>query len=335
MIDPQMQANKWVKRTWGDKLKVLRLSMNYIREMENCIQFGNPVLIENIEETLDSILDPVLQKATFKQGTLEMIRLGDSTIEWSKDFKLYITTKLPNPHFPPEICVAVGILNFMATLDGLQDQMQGIVVAKEEPATEEKRISLVVESAKAKSQLKDLEDKILALLSSSTGNILDDEELIETLSNSKIMGTKIEEQVKQQEITAQQIAEVRQVYKAHALRCSALYFIIGDLCIVDPMYQFSLDWFIAIFRKSIDEAEAKDSKDERFAELFRSFITLLYVMVCRGLFEKDKLLYSVMLTLKCQEIEKEIKLPEVMALLTGLPGSAKEEKPADSEWLTA
>merc|ERR1712061_617814 len=97
--------------------------------------------------------------------------------------KLYITTKLPNPHFPPEICVAVGILNFMATLDGLQDQMLGIVVAAEEPVTEEKRLSLVVESAKAKAQLKDLEDKVLALLSSATSNILDDEELIETLSS--------------------------------------------------------------------------------------------------------------------------------------------------------
>ena len=53
-------------------------------------------------------------------------------------------------------------------------------------------------------------------------------------------------------------------------------------------------------------------------------------MVCRGLFEKDKLLYAVMLTLKCQEMEKELKLNEVMALLTGLPGPAKEEKPPDS-----
>jgi dynein heavy chain len=334
MIDPQMQANKWVKKSQGEKLKVLRLSMNYVREMENCIQFGNPVLIENIEETLDSILDPVLQKATFKQGTLEMIRVGDSTIEWSKDFALFITTKLPNPHFPPEICVAVGILNFMATVDGLQDQMLGIAVAKEEPATEEKRVNLVIESAKAKAQLKDLEDKILALLSSSTGNILDDEELIETLSSSKVMGVKIEEQVKQQEITGVQIAEVRQVYKDLALRCAALYFIVGDLCIVDPMYQFSLDWFIKMFNLAIDRAEDKESKDERFAELFRSFIQLLFIMVSRSLFEKDKMLYSIMLCLKCQEMEKELKLPEVMALLTGLPGHVKEEKPPDSQWLT-
>eukprot|EP00928_Gymnodinium_smaydae_P036017 TRINITY_DN25241_c1_g2_i2.p1 TRINITY_DN25241_c1_g2~~TRINITY_DN25241_c1_g2_i2.p1 ORF type:complete len:3507 (-),score=695.75 TRINITY_DN25241_c1_g2_i2:57-10475(-) len=334
MIDPQMQANKWVKCTYGAEIIVLRLNMNYIPKMEQSISFGKPTLIENVENTLDSILDPVLQKATFKQGTLLMIRLGDSTIEWSHDFKLFITTKLPNPHFPPEICVAVGILNFMATLDGLQDQLLGTVVKKEEPETEEKRVALVVDSAKAKAQLKALEDKILALLSSSTGNILDDEELIETLSSSKVMGTKIEEQVKQQEITAQQIQEVRAVYKHHALRCAALYFIVGDINYIDPMYQFSLDWFMDMFVLSIDLAEAKESKDERFAELFRSFLFLLFIMVCRGLFEKDKLLYSLMLCLKCQEIEKELKLNEVMALLTGLPGRAKEEKPNDSDWLT-
>merc|ERR1719183_1375927 len=285
-----MQANKWVKKSYAN-LKVLRLtSASYVRELENSIQFGIPVLLENIEESLDSILDPVLQKATFKQGTLEMIRLGDSTIEWSKDFKLFLTTKLPNPHFPPEICVAVTILNFMATLDGLQDQMLGIVVAAEEPATEEKRVNLVIESARAKAQLKDLEDRILALLSSSTGNILDDEELIETLSSSKIMSVKIEEQVKQQEMTGVQIAETRAVYRPLATRCAALYFIVGDLCVVDPMYQFSLDWFLGTFVLAIDWAEAKDNKDERFAELFRSFIDLLYVMVCLSLFEKDKLL---------------------------------------------
>jgi len=140
--------------------------------------------------------------------------------------------------------------------------------------------------------------------------------------------------VKQQEITAQQIAEVRQVYKDLALRCAALYFIVGDMCIVDPMYQFSLDWFIKMFNLGIDLAEEKESKEERFVELFRSFIQLLFIMVSRSLFEKDKLLYSVMLTLKCQEMEKELKLPEVMALLTGLPGHVKEEKPPDSGWLT-
>merc|ERR1719181_283375 len=81
-------------------------------------------------------------------------------------------------------------------------------------------------------------------------------------------------------------------------------------------------------------AEEKDSKEERFAELFRSFIQLLFIMVNRSLFEKDKSIYAIMLCLKCQEMEKELKLTEVMALLTGLPGHVKEEKPPDSGWLT-
>lgn len=60
-----------------------------------------------------------------------MIRLGENIIEYSKDFRLYITTKLRNPHYLPEIAVKVSLLNFMITLEGLEDQLLGIVVAKE------------------------------------------------------------------------------------------------------------------------------------------------------------------------------------------------------------
>merc|ERR1719421_1701361 len=122
MIDPQNQANKWVKTTWKDKLRVFRLSQNYARGLEMAISMGNPSLFENVFEELDAMLEPVLLKSTFKQGPVDMIKLGDSVIEYSKDFKLYITTKLANPHYPPEVCVMCGLLNFMATLDGLQDQ---------------------------------------------------------------------------------------------------------------------------------------------------------------------------------------------------------------------
>ncbi|CAK0901459.1 unnamed protein product, partial [Prorocentrum cordatum] len=86
-------------------------------------------------------------------------------------FRLYITTKLPNPHYSPEICVQVTLLNFMVTPDGLQDQMLGILVAKEEPEVEKKRQMLIVESAQSKSQLKEIEDKILEQRRASWGPI--------------------------------------------------------------------------------------------------------------------------------------------------------------------
>ena len=91
---------------------------------------------EKILEEMDPTLEPLLQKAIFKQGGVMCIRLGDSTVEYSENFRFYMTTKLRNPHYPPELCVKVNLLNFMATAEGLQDQMLGKVVAMEQKKLE-------------------------------------------------------------------------------------------------------------------------------------------------------------------------------------------------------
>lgn len=50
-----------------------------------------------------------------------------------------MTTKLARPHYSPEICVKVTLLNFQVTLEGLDDQMLNIIVKKEEPVKEEQK----------------------------------------------------------------------------------------------------------------------------------------------------------------------------------------------------
>jgi len=65
-------------------------------------------------------------------------------------YRLYITTKLRNPHYLPEVQVKVTLLNFMITPLGLEDQLLGIVVARENPELEEERTQLVVQSAENK-----------------------------------------------------------------------------------------------------------------------------------------------------------------------------------------
>ena len=74
----------------------------------------------------------------------------------------------------------------MITPQGLQDQLLGIVVAEERPELELKKNELILESANNKRLLKEIEDKILEVLSSSEGNILEDETAIQILSSSKV-----------------------------------------------------------------------------------------------------------------------------------------------------
>ena len=117
------------------------------------------------EETLASTM-MILQNRVNLQG-VEYMKLGDNVVEYSKDFRFYITTRLRNPHYLPEISVKVVLLNFMITPRGLEDQLLGTVAAKEKPELEEKKNQLIIEGATNKKRLQEIEDKILEVLSTS------------------------------------------------------------------------------------------------------------------------------------------------------------------------
>lgn len=72
---------------------------------------------------------------------------------------------------------------------------------------------LVVSNTKMKRDLKELEDKVLHLLSNSQGNILDDEVLINTLAQSKITSDEIKEKVAEAEVTEKDIDTTREAYR--------------------------------------------------------------------------------------------------------------------------
>ena len=173
--------------------------------------------------------------------------MGDTDVPYSDEFKLYITTKLANPHYMPEVCIKATIINFTVTQRGLEDQLLVDVVKFERPELEDKKDQLIVSIADDKRSLKELEDKILRLLSESEGNILDDEALIDSLAASKKTSAAIESRMVEAEKTAAEINEAREQYRTVASRGSILYFVIADLANVDSMYQYSLRFFQRLY----------------------------------------------------------------------------------------
>jgi len=330
MVDPQGQANRWVKNLEkANKLRLVKLTQSdMLRALEQSIRVGIPVLLENVPEELDPALDPVLLKQTYTSQGRTLIRLGDTDVDYDANFRFYITTKLGNPHYLPEVCIKVTIVNFTVTFEGLEDQLLADVAALERPDLTQKKEALVVQIAEGRRTIKELEDKILRMLAESSGNILDDEDLINTLDESKKTSALTEEAVRGAEETSKEIDVAQESYRPVATRGSILYFVVADFTNVDPMYQYSLQYFKLVLTNTVRAAEKVDDLAARLQMLIDAITKTMFVMICRGLFEKHKGLFAFMIAASIERHKKAVT-PEEWAFFLKSQSPLEDGAPAN------
>ncbi|KAL0272756.1 UNVERIFIED_CONTAM: hypothetical protein PYX00_005613 [Menopon gallinae] len=334
-IDPQGQANKWVRNMGKEHgMAIVKLSdKDLLRTLEASIRFGKPCLIENVGTELDPALDPVLLRQVFKQAGTFVLKLGDTYVPYNDDFRLYLTTKLSNPHYTPEVSVKVLLVNFALVPSGLQDQLLALVIMQERPDLEEARSMIVVSTAQMKQELVEIEDRILYKLSVSEGSPVDDVDLIQTLEASKLKSEEIKQKVEAAETTQIDIDNTRALYIPVANRAQILFFCLMDMANVDPMYQYSMDWFVNIFVNSMANTEKTGEISTRITIVNDYFTFSLYANVCRSLFEKHKLLFAFLLSVRILLDNAIVDPTEYRFLLAG--GTAKKQYPNPApDWIS-
>ncbi|KAM4663589.1 dynein axonemal heavy chain 17 [Discoglossus pictus] len=327
IVDAQLQGNKWLKKRFGNELKVIRLGQKgYLDTIEAAVSSGETLIIENIDETVEPVLDPLLGRNTIKKG--RYIRIGDKEAEYHPSFRLILHTKIFNPHYKPEMQAQCTLINFLVTRDGLEDQLLAAVVAKERPDLEELKANLTLQQNEFKIVLKELEDSLLARLSAASGNFLGDTALVENLETTKRTATDIEEKVREAKITEAKINEARENYRPTATRASLLYFILNDLNKINPIYQFSLKAFSMVFERAILLAAPAEDVKGRVINLTEEITYSVFIYTSRGLFEKDKLIFIAQVAFQVLLMQKEIS-PAELDFLLRFPFKAGLTSPVD------
>ena len=169
MIDPQMQANSWVKAMEReiDKDKVFVLDPQSDKLM-NTIEFGisqgNVIILQNVDEDIDPSIEPILNKSIKKVAGRLMMYLGEKEVLYNPNFRFYMTTKLANPKYKAEVSTRVTLVNFTVKQKGLEEQLVSVVIQKMEINLEKSKNDLVMKKAQNESKLKQLDDDILRML---------------------------------------------------------------------------------------------------------------------------------------------------------------------------
>lgn len=317
-IDPQAQATNWIKTMEGEALRRVKPSLEPTRMQQaivTALELGLPLLYENAGSRLEPVVMGLLENKRRIIGRTEQLRLQDRWVTVAQGFRFYVSTKLTRPHYGPETCVLVTMLNFQVTEEGLEDQLLNVLVSRKEPNTEKARLNNVREFHELKRKQKETEEKILSLLFSKDSDLLEDFVLIATLEKSKKESRDARVRLKEIESMKVRLSNIRNMYKPVAYQAANLFFCVMELANVGPMYQFSLDWFVALYRRAIDsESSAKGSKVN---DINSAFLSLLFSSVCASLFERDKLLFAFLIFMKLQAISGLTTHTELRTLLVG------------------
>ena len=345
MVDPQGQGLSWIRSKESENgVKETSFQDKGFRvKLEQCMEGGLPMLLANVENELDPVLDPVLDKAFIKKGKNYIIALSDKECDVDPDkFSLCITTRLPNPHFTPELSARVTVIDFTVTIKGLEDQLLAKVVLQEKPELESERTKLQVEVNGYQKKLVELQDDLLYRLSSCEGSLLDDPEIVDVLNLGKATAKEVGEKLKNAGEAEVRIKAACEEYRTVATRGSILYFLIAEMTGINVMYQTSLAQFAAVFQKSMEDAEDNKVPKKRIDNIIEQLCWATYLYIGRGLFNRHKDVFVSMMTIKVQLNASLINMDQFGCFVKGgaaLDINVQRKKPGnwinDTAWLNA
>ena len=295
VIDPSGNAIQFLmKKHEKDKIqKTSFLDKAFTKTLAAAVRFGTALLVENVEH-VDPILNPLLNREIQRTGGRVLIRIGTEDIDYSPQFKIFLSTKDPAVKLTPDVASRVTLVNFTVTPASLESQSLSKVLQYEKPELETQRAAVLKLQGEQNVKLRDLEDQMLNKISACEGSILDDDELVAGMEKLMTEGEAVEQQIAQSEAVMSQVRASVGQFEPFAALCRKVFVLLGALRELLFLYEFSSNAFVAILEHVLEESKNAGTTGD-LSKLKAALFSEVVARVSRSLKSNDKIVFSVLL----------------------------------------
>eukprot|EP00842_Homolaphlyctis_polyrhiza_P006526 jgi/Hompol1/6875/HPOL_005105-RA len=335
IIDPSGQATEWIKRFLKDKKPeiVNQADDSFMRSLELAVRFGKTLIVQEVTN-IEPVMMPLIRGDLCKQGPRYIVELGDKSIDYNEEFKLYLVTRRSTFVLPSDTIGFVNDINFTITRAGLAGQLLGVTLKHERPELEVQKMELLKKEDQLKLQLSNLEDQLLNELANSEGNILENMSLINSLNETKEKSNIIATSLADSQQLQTSLDAERDKFAPISVFGSSLFFVVSSMQKISNMYRFSLSAFLRLFEEALktETTTVQDGTELRIKLLMTTLERLTFKYISRSILKADRQMFALHMT---HELHPSLFEPQEWELFSGQTVLANvDEKAADvPEWV--
>ncbi|WFD29602.1 hypothetical protein MSPP1_000611 [Malassezia sp. CBS 17886] len=319
LVDPTGGIVRFLERRWAERRLAVASFRDhgFVKMLESALRFGTPLLLTDADH-LDPVVLPVLNRELRRTGGRVLVRVGDQDVDFAPSFRLFLATRSAAADVPAHVFSRVQVVNFTLTRKSLQAQALAEVLRAERPDVEQQRTEVLQRQNELQRRLQHLERALLAALNEAEGHVLDNDAVVSSLETLKGEADDVAQKMAHMDDTIARVRETTRAYEPLAEACSAVYFLLAQLSLLHPFYQFSLPFFQQIFHDgdgapgeqggaqkehsravatAASTRPAPPAADPRLDALHRALFLTAFHRAAPTLLHKDHLVLGILLAL--------------------------------------
>ena len=268
IIDPSGRIEQWILSNEANNKnfeRVLASDDKILTQLDLAVRFGKTLIVTEMS-TVDSFYLSLLRKDLQRQAGRMVVMIGEKAIDYNPSFRLVFSTRDTTIDLHPKIKATLAVINYSVTRSGLEMQLLSIVINHEKPELEAKKIKILEQEDAFKVQLAEVENQLLNELATSTGNLLDNRNLIISLEEAKSKSQTITENLTNSKRITEAIDKERETYKQLSVVGAQIFLLLKELPKISNMYRYSLSFFIQIFVRTLSEKSSETLNIQQVCE---------------------------------------------------------------------